>query len=352
MSDDLGIAILGASSLAKTHAAAWTLTPKCKVRGIFSENVDTAEQLAKEYNSKTYKKYEEALEDTTVQVVDVCLSSQDSYDVASEALSKGKHLMLKPTVTSTLEDFDDLTTKAEKMELKVMVDYWSRYSPLFQSLKSQVENGQIGVPKIARICWFWSVTEWKAMFDENMGDKDNLPDLIILPLDLLRWFLDDDVLKVYAVKNATRDTNFNYMTSILTFSKGITAYIEAGWTMTSYDQKTYIDIAGTKGTITLDNKDKNVNVYLENKKLALDPISHKWSLVSNQDFGYYLEIYNFAREILGEKAGPIGVHEQELSPRLLKKTRSIDHLKEARKSLALLLAALKSAEIGEVVKLT
>ena len=128
MSDDLGIAILGASSLAKTHAAAWTLTPKCKERGIISENVDTAEQLAKEYNSKTYKKYEEALEDTTVQVVDVCLSSQDSYDVASEALSKGKHLMLKPTVTSTLEDFDDLTTKAEKMELKVMVDYWSRYS--------------------------------------------------------------------------------------------------------------------------------------------------------------------------------------------------------------------------------
>src|SRR6185295_14635147 len=80
----------------------------------------------------------------------VCISSPNFTHVplALETLRAGKHLFLEKPCGITQEECRQLRETADKTDKGVMIGHELRYSPFFQHIKSLVQMGEVGTPRM------------------------------------------------------------------------------------------------------------------------------------------------------------------------------------------------------------
>ncbi|MFC1712063.1 Gfo/Idh/MocA family protein [Candidatus Poribacteria bacterium] len=145
----LRIAIIGIGWAGARHVGAIReLGRKITVDCIVDNDADFLKSKAEELGiSRTYTNFQDALADTEIDAVSICLPHALHCPVALEAAAAGKHILCEKPIALTVEDATRMIDAAEKHGVKLYVAENLPYTPMSKFARklvlSQVYTGEL-----------------------------------------------------------------------------------------------------------------------------------------------------------------------------------------------------------------
>lgn len=191
---------LGAMGFSHVNSFAKLCGEQIEIAAICSSN-DANIKKALELSSKVKVfKNESELIASPLDAVIVSTPNFTHVPLALEILREGKHLFLEKPCGITREECQKLLTASEKSDRVIMIGHELRYSPFFQKIKSLVDAGEIGAP---RMVW---CKEFRGPFQKKSRDwiQDErrsggaLVDKNCHHFDLMNWWVSSKPKRVAA----------------------------------------------------------------------------------------------------------------------------------------------------------
>jgi predicted dehydrogenase len=174
------IAILGAGSMGRTHAAAWT-SVGCDIAYVVSPAGTT---LAEAPNAKAVTDVAQVLADPAVDIVSVCTPTPTHRDLAVRSLAAGKHVLLEKPIALSLADALAISAAALASDRTLMVAHVVRFFEGYRRARADVETGRVGTVLSARArrlitkpdgrWWYDPSASGGAVVDVGIHDFDQL----------------------------------------------------------------------------------------------------------------------------------------------------------------------------------
>lgn len=128
----LKIGVLGAGHLGKIHLKLAAQSELYTLVGFYDPDEQNAQKIVEDFGYNYYSSISELIE--AVEVVDIVTPTLAHYDVAAEALSKGKHVFVEKPITKTLEEAQSLIELSKKHNCKGQVGHVERFNPAFKAV--------------------------------------------------------------------------------------------------------------------------------------------------------------------------------------------------------------------------
>jgi myo-inositol 2-dehydrogenase/D-chiro-inositol 1-dehydrogenase len=143
----------------------------------------------------TYQRAEDLLQREDVDAVVICVPTHLHAPLALAAAAAGKHFYLEKPIATSLEDAERVLAAAAQAGVSGVVGFNRRFHPLFQRARAFLTRGRLGRVLAVQTAFSEptppsSMPEWKRRRATGGGV---LLDLASHHVDLLRWFLDDEV---------------------------------------------------------------------------------------------------------------------------------------------------------------
>ena len=274
VADKLKAAIIGAGTWGEAHAHSYEEHPSIELVAVCDLVLDRAERLAARFDvPKTYSDHNEMLKKCAIDVVSVVTPDFAHGQIAVDCANAGKHILVEKPLATTRMDVEAIAEAVEKNGVRMMVDFHNRWSPPFAVAKSSLDAGDLGEPVSA----YFRLNDVKWVATDMLSWAERSSILWFLgshSVDVLRWFFDDEVERVYSVshsgvlKSLGVDTTDVYQT-ILEFRHGGIATMENGWITPNTHpciNDIKFNITGTKGMISLDlSNNQMIDRFTEEK---------------------------------------------------------------------------------------
>ncbi|TLD71627.1 Gfo/Idh/MocA family oxidoreductase [Phragmitibacter flavus] len=168
------VGIIGYGWAAGAHIAAINATSQAQVTAVYStRKLDNVELSARHgCVIATYTDFDQFLEASGVDVVDICSMPSFHHQQAVAAAKAGKHIILEKPMGMTLEQSRDIVAEAEAAGVKGCVCFECRYSSQFLSTKAVLDQGLLGDLHYAEVDYYHGIGPWYGQFRWNIG-KEN-----------------------------------------------------------------------------------------------------------------------------------------------------------------------------------
>lgn len=103
MKSSLGVAIIGAGAIGRIHAIAYSRIDCAKPVVICDLVPSRAKKLADEVDAQAYTRFEEAVRQEQVDIVDVCAPTPFHPEIVIDAASAGKNVICEKPISLALE---------------------------------------------------------------------------------------------------------------------------------------------------------------------------------------------------------------------------------------------------------
>lgn len=256
------MAIVGAGTWGETHAFIYDEIPNAELVAICDLNLERAQSLAKKFKvpmSNVYTDHRIMLEKADIDAVAIVTPDFAHTKVAIDCAKAKKHMIMEKPLTTTRSEAIAIVEAVNNNKVRMMVDLHSRWSPVFAIPRESIKNGEIGEPYSA----YFRLNDIKWVATDLLPWAEKSSILWFLgyhAVDLLRWFFNDEVTRVYSVsregilQELGVDTVDIYQT-ILEFKNGGIASLENGWITPNTNPNVNdmkLNITGTKGMFNID----------------------------------------------------------------------------------------------------
>lgn len=338
MGNKVRVAIIGSGSIATfRHAPEYAANPNVEIVAFVDRVPARAEKLAAKYGAKALSHHSEALA-LDVDAVSVCTPNAFHAPISIDALNAGKHTLCEKPMATSNEEALAMIAAAKKAGKKLMIGHNQRLADLHVKAKQLIDDGVIGNVVTFRTSFAhpgpesWSIegaTGW--FFDKKQAFVGSMGDLGVHKADLLRWLIGEEFVEVASMVGHLHkpmgDVDDNAVCLLRTAS-GKMGTLTASWThYPGEDNATYI--YGEKGQIRLGTDPRfSVIVQLANGEKQFYEVGKLQTNESQTSSGV---IDAFVSSILNDTEPPINGE-------------------EGRRSLAVILACLKSSETKAFAK--
>jgi predicted dehydrogenase len=213
-----------------------------------------------------------SLLDAGVDAVVVCSETSRHRELVEMAAGAGAHVLCEKPLAATTGDADAIVTACDRADVTLMTAFPMRFSPPVVQVRDMVRTGALGtvracnganqgqLPKRHR-AWF---------VDPTLAGGGAVMDHTVHLADLLRWYLDAEVVEVYAVTNRLLHADKVDVETgglvMLTFSDGTFASIDCSWSRPDA-YPTWgglrFELIGEGGVIAVDAFRQRLDVYSE-----------------------------------------------------------------------------------------
>ncbi len=252
----LGVLIVGAGWVSQAHIRAFENNPDAEVVAIMSRTAEKAHSVSRECNQEgkcmIYTDYQEALSDPRVDIVVICTPNHLHAEQAICAARAKKHLLIEKPLALTMEDSRRVAHEVQKAGVKSLVGYVLHFNPLFVTAKKIQENF-LGDIRYAELDYFHRVTDDIPCYEWNRTKAVGGSSLLAggcHAVDAMRWFMNREVVSVYAQSCRIRD-DFEFdgtIAVLLTFEDGSIGKIGSSYDFIS-PYVFNVRLCGTKGTM-------------------------------------------------------------------------------------------------------
>ncbi|AAK43117.1 Gfo/Idh/MocA family protein [Saccharolobus solfataricus] len=249
------------------------LKNKVEIVAVADVKKERCEEVSSQFNIKCYLDYMEMVEKESLNAVSIVTPTGLHSRIAINVLNKGVNVLVDKPLGSNLEEVKEVVNTARNKGLKLMVGYWSRFSPALQYGKEIIHNGLLGEPYVAYgyLVRRRGIPGIPTFIDKTLsGGRGALLDigcyLIDNLLSLLKFRKPISVMgKVYTkFGNVKEEVKFNwgswdpenfslddYAVGLVKLEGDVSLILEVGWSanVSHVEEKSYVRILGDKGGI-------------------------------------------------------------------------------------------------------
>ena len=260
----IAIGIIGAGRIGKLHAENIMYNvPNVKIKtisDIYSDSIkDWAGNLGIENVSKDYK---DVINDSEIEAVFICSSTNTHAQFVIEAANSGKHVFCEKPVDLDISRIQKVLEATDKAGIKFQVGFNRRFDHNFKRVHDLVQEGKIGAPHIVKIT---SRDPEPPPIDYVKVSGGIFLDMSIHDFDMARYLSGSEVEEVYAEGAVLVDPTIgdagDVDTAIITlkFENGAIGVIDnSRKAVYGYDQR--VEVFGSKGCVTVSNDTPNTAV--------------------------------------------------------------------------------------------
>ena len=327
---------IGIMSFAHLHAEGYIqnlrAAPGVEMIGLADEDQARGQRFAELFEARLYPSYEALLAEQPDGIL-VCSENAKHRPLVELAAQAGAHILSEKPLATNLTDARAMVDLCREAGVMLMTAFPMRFSPPLQEVKARLDEGSLGriygcnstnqgqMP-VAHREWF---------VDKALAGGGAVMDHVVHLADALRWYLNSEVVEVYAQTNrilhADRVEVETAGLVMLTFAGGTFASIDCSWSK-PLNYPTWggltMELISERGLTIIDGFSQNLNIY--NHQTG----SHYWSYWgSDANQGMINEFVTAIRE--------------QRPPRVTGE--------DGLKALEIALAVYESAESGQPVQL-
>jgi predicted dehydrogenase len=325
-------------SFAHLHAEAYIhnlrAIPDAEFIGFTDEDHERGVHFARMFNAHRFDSYAQLLAEKPDGVV-ICSENARHLPLVEMAASAGiPYILCEKPLMTRLEDGHAILSAVEHAGAHLMTAFPMRFNMPAREIRALIESGKLG-----RLYGLNTTNQGECpahlrgwFVDKALAGGGALIDHIVHLTDLMRWYMNSEVVEVYAQANHilyhhdAPDVETGGLV-MLTFDNGVFASIDCSWSKPTY-YPTWggltMEIVGEGGLATMDAFRQVLTIYSHPNKR---PLYGYWGSDANQ-----LMIDEFAAAIREGRAPAV---------------TGYDGFKAAEVALA----AYRSVETGEPVKL-
>ena len=175
MSKKVQIAILGAGRIAEVHVQGYNgIRDKVNVCALIDARKEVAESKAAEWGvGKSFQTLDEFLIHEPCDAVDICLPHNIHVECVEKACAAGKHVLLEKPIARSLAEADQIIAAVERHGATLMVAHNHVFNPLVEKAKRIIDEGLIGKPHLVKALsfgWFlFTQNDFRKSKEETGG---------------------------------------------------------------------------------------------------------------------------------------------------------------------------------------
>jgi len=330
--EKVNIGIIGLGYFGEVHADVFSKLPGANLLAVCTRREWRLKEVAEKYDvPKTYSDYNEMLADDEIDAVSIVTHAPDHVAPTVAAFKAGKHVLLEKPMALTTAECDTILEAAAASPKCFMVGHICRFNARYAMAKKAIDDGAVG--KILSIHARRNIPGGVA--ESHLEKLSSLTGDGIHDTDLMLWFTGEKVKTVYATtvraNKKTKHPDIGW--AVYGFESGCVGVIESAWCLpdsTPYPLDERMEIIGEKGAIYINEGSQPL--VINNGEGVKYAETIYWPVVHGVRSGALRdELAYFVECVLTDKAPQITTPE------------------ESRRAVAVIEAAEKSAETGQVI---
>jgi predicted dehydrogenase len=167
------VGLIGFGGIGHVHAAEYLTNPQTRLTaiadidesklkgGALNINLGTGTAIDIS-NLNTYASAEEMLAAEQLDIVDVCVPTDQHADCAIKALAAGCHVLCEKPMARTLEQADAMIAAARSADRKLMIGQCLRFWPVYETLLEAVHDCRYGKLLFLSMCRISGLPNWSG----------------------------------------------------------------------------------------------------------------------------------------------------------------------------------------------
>ncbi len=234
------VVVIGAGAISeRRHVPEYASRKDTEIVALVDINKGRAEALAARYKiPQVFTDYRKALS-LKPSAVSVCTPNVFHAEQTIAALKAGAHVLCEKPMALSVKDIRRMLATAKAAKRQVMIGHNQRLNDSHVRGRELYQSGVVG----KCLCFSttfchggpegWSVDGLNChFFKKNQAGLGALADLGVHKMDMIRWFLQDDVRQVAALYGTLSKKNCNVDDSafaVVQMESGILGQMFAGW---------------------------------------------------------------------------------------------------------------------------
>lgn len=146
MTATIGVALLGAGFMGRTHARAWAATEGAAVAVVVARTAARARALADEVGARWTTDVSSVLSDDRVDAVDIAYPTFLHHTHAVDAMRANKHVLVEKPIAASVAEGEEMASAAAQSGRILMVGHVLEFWPEYAYVRDMVRRGAWGRP--------------------------------------------------------------------------------------------------------------------------------------------------------------------------------------------------------------
>ena len=261
----VSVGVIGTGRIGRLHAEhlAYRI-PNARLVAVADTNAAAAKECAEKLQvPEVYDTPRPIMENTAIEAVAICTSTDTHARLIEEAAAAGKQIFCEKPIDFDLQKIDRALSAAETSGVKLQIGFNRRFDPNFLHVREMVAEGKIGTPHILRIT---SRDPGPPPLEYVKVSGGIFLDMTIHDFDMARYLIGSEVVQVYAVGGVRVDPLIGEAgdidTAVITleFENGVIGTIDnSRQAVYGYDQR--VEVFGSDGSICAENNTPNRTIH-------------------------------------------------------------------------------------------
>lgn len=254
----ISIAVVGAGSMGRNHARVLQAMPGVRLSGLVEPNESIGREVARLHGGTLYPTLSALLDAEVPTAAIVAVPTQEHFATARALIERGVHVLVEKPIAATEEEGVALTKLAEARDVVLAVGHVERFNPAVVALKAHLHKGALG-----RV--FQIRAQRIGPFPARIRDVGVALDLATHDIDVMRWLLGSEVVRVYAeAKREVHTSNEDLVSALLRFadtstSEGVVGTLEVNWLTPTKCRE--LTVTGERGMFRVDYLTQDLSFF-------------------------------------------------------------------------------------------
>lgn len=191
------VAVMGAGDRGTVHANTWNDFEDADVKIICDKDKERAKKLAKGVNASPCFDWEEAIQTDDINVVSIALPTVFHSPITCAAAENGQHVFCEKPMALNQEHGEKMLEAVKSNGVVFVPSFQYRYTPAPIKYRELFQKGQFGGPVTFRFTDIREVRPKTAMHSQSINGGVVI-DMTCHHLDLLRYITGEEPVSVYA----------------------------------------------------------------------------------------------------------------------------------------------------------
>lgn len=269
------IGIIGAGRMGITHYSIINSHPDVEIESIADPSTLILTMMSKYIPVKTFKDYNELMEETKPDAILVCTPPNLHFPIAKKAAEKGIHVFVEKPFTTKYNEASELARLFSGTKLVNQVGYVNRFNDVFVKVKELLDAQLIG--KVIRFksemfsCTITNSDEgsgWRATRESGGGAVFEMASHAI---DLVNFLIGKPDKIAGSSLNQIYSKNVEDIASTtMLYKNGVSGTLYVNWSDTSYRKPTNkMEIFGLGGRILADQHSLKIFLNQDNEQFNM-----------------------------------------------------------------------------------